>query len=136
MRPLPVLFSLLALSFAPLDPARAQDCPDESQMGLNHCVGIAYKKTDAKLNAVYGQIIARLKDNAATKAKLVAAQKAWIAFRDAECKFLSSSVEGGSIYPMVVTQCLDTLEQKRIAELEPLLTCEEGDMSCPILPAP
>jgi uncharacterized protein YecT (DUF1311 family) len=136
MRATTLGLGLFALSFAPLAPAHAPNCPDPSQMGLNHCVGITYKKTDARLNAVYGQIIARLKDNAATKAKLVAAQKAWIAFRDAECTFRSSSVEGGSIYPMVVTQCLDGLTQKRIAELEPLLTCEEGDMSCPVPSAP
>lgn len=136
MRALPVLFSLLALSFAALGSARAQDCPDQSQMGLDQCAGAAYKKTDTKLNAVYGQIVARLKGDADTKAKLVTAQKAWIAFRDIECKFLASSAEGGSIYPMLVTQCLDGLAQKRIEELGALLTCEEGDMSCPVPAAP
>ena len=136
MRVITLGLSLLVLGFASLAPASAQDCADQSQMGLDQCAGAAYKKTDAKLNKVYGQIVARLKGDVDTKARLVTTQKAWIAFRDAECKFLAGNAEGGSIYPMLITQCLDGLAQKRIEELEPLLVCEEGDMSCPVPPAP
>jgi len=132
------LFRLLPLVLlAPLaGPAGAQDCADPSQMGLDECAGAVYKQTDTKLNAVYGQIVARLGKDTDTKAKLVKAQKAWIGFRDAECTFRASSVEGGSIYPMTVTLCLDAVTTARVAELEKLLTCEEGDTSCPVPPAP
>lgn len=136
MRALIFGLGVIALGLAPPAPARAQDCADQTQMGLDQCAGAAYKKTDAQLNTIYRQITARLKDDADTKARLVAAQKAWIGFRDATCKFLAGNAEGGSIYPMLVTQCLDDLTQKRVAALEPLLTCEEGDMSCPVPPAP
>ena len=136
MRAMTLGLSLLALSFVPLAPARAQECADQTQMGLDQCASAAYKKTDAKLNAVYRQIVARLAGDADTKARLVTAQKAWIAFRDAECKFRAGNAEGGSIYPMLVIQCRDALEQKRIEELSAQLECEEGDLSCPVPAAP
>ena len=51
------------------------------------CYGNAYKRADAELNILYRQITARLKDDKATAKLLVAAQRAWVAFRDAECNF-------------------------------------------------
>ena len=58
--------------------------PDPSRYGN------AYKKADAELNVLYRQITARLKDDKATTELLVAAQRAWVAFRDAECAFSAS----------------------------------------------
>jgi uncharacterized protein YecT (DUF1311 family) len=54
-------------------------------------------KADAALNAAYKEIIRPLKGDAATTQLLVAAQKAWIAYRDAECDFSSSANIGGAI---------------------------------------
>lgn len=136
MRVLIYGLGVIALGLAPLGPAHAQDCADQTQMGLDQCAGAAYKKTDAKLNAVYRQIVTRLANDADTKARLVTAQKAWIGFRDAECKFVAGNAEGGSIYPMLVTQCRDALSQKRIEELSAQLDCQEGDLSCPVPAAP
>jgi uncharacterized protein YecT (DUF1311 family) len=123
-----------ALLFAAL-PAAAQDCPDESQAGLNQCAADAYKKADAALNAAYKQVMARLKDSEDAAKSLVAAQRAWIGYRDAECDFMSSGVEGGSARPMIAAQCLEQLTTQRADELKALLNCEEGDLSCPV-PAP
>ncbi|HMG50827.1 MAG TPA: lysozyme inhibitor LprI family protein [Inquilinus sp.] len=116
-------------------PAAAQDCPDQSQDGLSRCADTAYKQADAALNATYKQIIERLKDDADTTKSLVAAQRAWIAYRDAECDFITSGAAGGTIRPMLQTMCLEQVTTKRVDELKPLLECEEGDLSCPV-PAP
>jgi uncharacterized protein YecT (DUF1311 family) len=113
-------------------PAAAQDCPDQSQSGLTQCAASAYKKTDAALNATYKQIMGRLKGDEATAKSLVTAQRAWIAYRDAECDFLTSGAAGGTIQPMLVAQCLDTLTSQRVDDLKALLNCEEGDLSCPV----
>src|SRR5476651_1705574 len=67
--------------------ARAAECADQTQNGLNACADAAYRKADAALNVAYKDIIARLKGDAATTKLLVAAQKAWIGYRDAECDF-------------------------------------------------
>jgi uncharacterized protein YecT (DUF1311 family) len=120
-----------AVLLAALPAAAQQDCPDDSQAGLNQCAGDAYKKADAALNAAYKQVMARLNSEATAKS-LVAAQRAWIAYRDAECDFISSGVEGGSARPMIVAQCLEQLTSQRADDLKALLSCEEGDLSCPV----
>lgn len=121
-----------AILLAALPAMAQQDCPDDSQAGLNQCAGDAYKKADAALNATYKQVMARLKDSEAAAKSLVAAQRAWIAYRDAECDFMSSGVEGGSARPMIVAQCLEQLTTQRADDLKALLNCEEGDLSCPV----
>jgi len=80
--------------------------------------------------------VARLKGDAATSKLLLKAQKAWLAFRDAECTFQTSAAQGGSIQPMLQAYCLDDLTVKRTVALKSYLACEEGDMSCPVPAAP
>lgn len=114
-------------------PAFADDCDGaESQSDMTACYGDAFKAADKALNATYGKIAHRLRDDPDTKKLLVAAERAWVAFRDAECAFSASGAEGGSIYPMTASMCLTDLTEARTAQLEPFLHCEEGDTSCPV----
>jgi uncharacterized protein YecT (DUF1311 family) len=92
----------------------------------------AFKRSDKKLNELYRQIEGRLKDDADTKKLLVAAQRAWVGFRDAECTFATSESAGGSVYPTLVASCKDALTQSRVKQFEAYLKCEEGDLSCPV----
>jgi uncharacterized protein YecT (DUF1311 family) len=112
------------------------DRNDQSQAGMDICAGADFQVADAKLNADYEEIIKRLSDDADARKLLQASQRAWIAFRDAECKFSSSGVEGGSAYPMVYAMCLRGLTDERVVQLGAYLKCEEGDMSCPVPAAP
>jgi uncharacterized protein YecT (DUF1311 family) len=113
--------------------AHAKECTDSSnQHELTVCADQAYKKTDAALNDLYGQIKTRLKGDDATAKLLAASQRAWIAFRDAECTFATSSTAQGTIHPMLRLQCLDALTAKRIEDFKVYLKCEEGDLSCPV----
>jgi uncharacterized protein YecT (DUF1311 family) len=102
------------------------------QATMNECADKAFKAADADLNKLYKEIRNRLKDDADTAKLLVSAQKAWIAYRDAECVFTSAASAGGSIYPMIVSQCRDGITRKRIKDFKGYLSCEEGDMSCPV----
>jgi uncharacterized protein YecT (DUF1311 family) len=99
---------------------------------LKQCVHDAYTKSDAELNKLFQQIKSRLEDNADIAKLLVPAQRAWIAYRDAECDFSSSAVEGGSIYPVIATTCRDKLTQRRIEDFKSYLSCDEGDLACPV----
>lgn len=113
--------------------AWADDCANASdQATMNECAGKALKASDGELNTLYKQIAARLKDDQDKTRLLVAAQKAWIAFRDAECDFSAAGVTGGSVYPMIVLQCRDGLTQNRVKDFKTYLSCEEGDLSCPV----
>jgi uncharacterized protein YecT (DUF1311 family) len=113
-------------------PAYADDCPYQTQSGLNRCAEDVYKKADEALNAAYKEITRRLKDDAETARLLTAAQKAWIAFRDAECTFANAENAGGSIYPMVYAGCLSRLTKARTKELESYLKCEDDALGCPV----
>jgi uncharacterized protein YecT (DUF1311 family) len=92
----------------------------------------AFKAADGELNTLYKNIERRLKDDRDTTQSLIAAQRAWIAFRDAECKFRASGVQGGSAYPMIYSQCLADLTKSRAGDFKRLLACQEGDLSCPV----
>lgn len=127
-----LLLALTPFLFTPLAHA-AVDCANASdQATMNQCAGQDFKAADKELNTVYQQIIGRLKDNTDGKKLLVSAQRAWLGFRDAECKFSSSGVTGGSVYPWVYSSCLTGVTKLRVESLKQYLKCEEGDMSCPV----
>jgi len=121
----PFLFTSVA--HAAVDCANASD-----QSTMNQCAGQEYKAADKQLNAVYQQITTRLKDNAESKKLLVSAQRAWIGFRDAECTFSASGVAGGSVYPLIYSNCMTSVTKVRTEALKQYLKCEEGDLSCPV----
>ncbi len=115
--------------------ALASDCSDTStQTEMNTCAADAFQKADAALNSRYKEISRRLADSPEARKALVTAQRAWIQYRDAECAFRASGVAGGSIAPMIEAQCLGTLTDARLADFEAMLSCEEGDLSCPVPP--
>lgn len=115
--------------------ALADDCAgDGTQSALNMCADDAFKAADATLNARYAEILARLEGNAELTERLRAAQRAWVAFRDAECDFATAAVEGGSIYPMVAAECAQGLTEERIKAFDVFLSCKEGDLTCPVPP--
>ncbi|CAB3890863.1 hypothetical protein LMG26858_03722 [Achromobacter anxifer] len=128
-----IMAAALALTASAQAQAQPLDCGNaatQTDMGL--CADQAYRKSDADLNAAYKEVTARLKHDKDASAKLQAAQKAWLFFRDAECAFASGGTTGGTAYPMVLSLCLDKLTQARTKELRAYLKCEEGDMSCPV----
>ncbi|OIS90806.1 lysozyme inhibitor LprI family protein [Brucella cytisi] len=110
-----------------------ESCGDKTnQTDMNICAAESLKKSDAEMNKVYKEIEGRLKNDADTTKLLVATQKAWIAFRDAECDFQSSTVKGGTAYPFVNSSCHDDMTQSRTKDLKAYLKCDEGDLDCPV----
>ena len=115
--------------------ADAKDCSNApTQTEMNACANDAFKSSDAELNAVYGQIKKRLKNDLDATKLLVAAQRAWIGFRDAECTFSASASAGGSVQPMILSGCQERLTRARVSDLRSYLNCEEGDLACPVPP--
>ena len=99
---------------------------------MNQCAAKENKAADNELNRLYKQITARLKDNPEAKKMLVKAQRAWIGFRDAECEFSASGVEGGSVYPLIYDNCITAQTKARVEAFKTYLKCKEGDLSCPV----
>ena len=95
-------------------------CPgSRTQAELNLCASRAFQKADAELNKLYQQL---LKDaGAGERAKLRAAQLAWIKFRDAHCEYEAFGNTGGSIYPMVYGFCLAEVTEERAKQFRDTL---------------
>jgi len=113
--------------------ALADECASAStQLDLNTCAAKQYEAADKKLNQTYQAAFKRAPEP--QRELLKKAQQAWIALRDADCKFIGSGTEGGSVQPMIVSQCLTEKTAEREAFLASLMQCEEGDLSCPLPP--
>ena len=127
-RVLPALALLLSSGYA-----LADECDNAStQADLNACSAAQYQAADKKLNQTWQDVLKRAQP--AQRDLLKKAQSAWLTLRDADCAFISSSTEGGSVQPMVNNQCLTDKTNEREAFLASLLQCEEGDLSCPLPP--
>ena len=95
----------------------------QTQSEMNICASIAYQNADRKLNQVYRQLLPKL--SASRKQKLISAQQAWIKFRDSSCEFETSAYEGGSIAPMIYSNCLADVTEQGTKDLQRYL--EDSD---------
>jgi uncharacterized protein YecT (DUF1311 family) len=108
---------LLAGAPAQADDADGIDCNNAmAQNDMNICADKDYRKADAALNRTYKDTLKG--QDAHTTDLLRKAQRAWIAFRDAECVYQNVENEGGSIYPMVYAGCLTRLTKLRTQQLK------------------
>jgi uncharacterized protein YecT (DUF1311 family) len=109
---------LLAGAPARADDADGIDCNNAmAQNDMNICADKDYRQADAALNRTYKETLKG--EDAHTADLLRKAQRAWIAFRDAECVYQNAENEGGSIYPMVYAGCLTRLTKLRTQQLKP-----------------
>ena len=98
---------LAAVALIPNDALAA--CPGNTQMEMNQCAANEYRSADKELNSFYSKL---------EKSKeLVSAERAWIAYRDAECAYQVKAVEGGSMAPLVQASCLADLTKQRLKQL-------------------
>ncbi|MGO3843685.1 MAG: lysozyme inhibitor LprI family protein [Alcaligenes pakistanensis] len=120
---------------ASISSVQAADCDSlTDQSAINQCVNNEYKSTDAELNKLYKEISTRLKDDGDNLKALRNAQRAWVSFRDAECDFAAFKTQGGSVHPMLITSCRNELTQTRVKDFKTYLSCQEGDLGCPVPP--
>jgi uncharacterized protein YecT (DUF1311 family) len=98
--------------------------PDGNQMEMNQCAADDYAAADKKLNATWKKLMAKFEGDKTATAKLKAAQKAWIAFRDAEIAAQFACDDGdvrvcwGSMYPMLVNGELQAMTETRTERLQ------------------
>ena len=103
----------------------------EAQQDMNFCANSDFQRADVDLNREYRAAIAaaqvgdreidrRYDQQPTGEAMLRAAQRAWVAFRDAQCAFeANGEARGGSMEPMLYDGCRTQLTRARIAQLRP-----------------
>jgi uncharacterized protein YecT (DUF1311 family) len=116
---------------APGHHALAAGCgADASQTDLTICADQAARRADASLNDVYKRLMAKIEP--ADQARLQEAERAWLAFRDKECTFLTGGGpnQQGTIWPMMYSKCIAAITQERVRDLTPQLKCPSWNMEC------
>lgn len=103
----------LALFAAPVDAQTAAECIDPQQQQLmNACAAKEYDEADKALNRAW-KPAKQFGDNIGVGEDLLAAQRAWLAYRDLECDVQASLFEGGSLQPLIRLGCLTDLTTER-----------------------
>ncbi|KQS52914.1 hypothetical protein ASG17_15025 [Brevundimonas sp. Leaf363] len=124
--PRPLAFALAALAAGC---AVSTGVSAQTQQSLNAAAAQDAQQADSALNTQYRATMNGL--SPASQTLLRGAQRAWITFRDQQCRYESSAVRGGSAYPMVQSGCVARMTTERTAELRRLAQCREGDLACP-----
>jgi uncharacterized protein YecT (DUF1311 family) len=131
MRRLPIAIATIALFCAATDPLAAADPPlncasPRSTPEFNLCPEGVFQKADDKLNAAFTKALDFIRtvdsekpyDAASWEQALRASQRAWLAFRDTDCKGLTPmSWTGGTGTTVAVLECMTTKTSIRTKEL-------------------
>ncbi len=116
------LVILTASLFVICGPANSDECSNaQTQFQINNCTAVAFQKADDELNAVWAQVrqtFAKDGYGKRSKAELLKSQRAWIAYRKAECDgSVGQDWEGGTGRPMAVNLCGTELTKQRTKRL-------------------
>jgi len=114
----------------------SQPCGDyDTQSEMNLCAHDEAADADAKLNETYSQLIAKLKGDAFARSKVVASERAWLAYRGADLAAAwpirpgeSPTVAYGSVHPLCYYKALTAMTNDRTSELQRWMTSQEGDI--------
>jgi uncharacterized protein YecT (DUF1311 family) len=95
----------------------------QTQTDMNESAYKAFQREDAKLNALYVKLLhsynPKDEDEGRTYKKIIAAEKAWITYRDAQADMdASMEAEGGSVYPTVFSNACASLTDERIKSIK------------------
>lgn len=107
------------------EPTHRPRCTASSTVEFARCVSAALDRADGELNAAYQQALQRIRrsddpfaDKTQWEAGLRAAQRAWIAWRDADCKgLLPFEWGGGTGTNAAVMECQFSRTVERTTEL-------------------
>ncbi len=112
--------------------ATSAACYDpRTQVEMNLCARKDYEETDADLNLQWRKSVALMKERDMSagaptdkrptySAALLDAQRAWLRFRDAECRVQGYTMRGGSAEPLAINGCLKDVTKARIQQLKDL----------------
>ena len=120
---------LMANSFPCLaqNSAEYRACTEKAktQVGMNACANKEAARADAELNEVFRELLSKAASQPGAVEKIKAAEKAWIAYRDAYIDAMypakDKQTEYGSTYPMEADLLRAKLTQQQVAGLNEML---------------
>jgi uncharacterized protein YecT (DUF1311 family) len=129
MRTLKVVLSmaLTASSSLAQDSHQLRICNGKAktQTEMNACAKDEAARVDAELNDIYRTLLTKTSSEPEAVAKIKAAERAWIAYRDAYLDAMypaeNKQAEYGSVYPMEVDLLRAQLTRQHVAAVSQLL---------------
>ena len=97
-----------------------QTCNQQTTVDIEQCLGRLTKAWDQRLNSAYQKL---LKDNPEAD-KLRAAQRLWVQFRDANCRYYGAGE--GTIKRLDAAECMRSTTAHRALELEQTVKGDGG----------
>jgi uncharacterized protein YecT (DUF1311 family) len=85
---------------------------------MRACENSRYQQSDQQMQAVYAQLMKKI--DRLQKEKLRQAQRAWVAFRDANADFLAGAARDGTLAPLIKISALADMTEARTKELQQL----------------
>lgn len=130
---------LFVLLLAICLPMKAQSTPcgsggHETQAEMNQCAIDEFRNADKRLNETYKELLDKLRNNKTALSKVIAAERAWIAFRDADLAARWPLAPGenpqvlGSVHPFCFYEALTEMTNRRTDELRYLSFPLGGDV--------
>ena len=105
-----------------------------SQLQMDRCADYKFKLADARLKRVYEKLMQLMishedapesEYHKKTIQALKGSEATWLSYRDIQCKAAGQLYEGGSMAPMIYSQCLETITTQRVEALKSIY--EEGE---------
>lgn len=88
---------------------------DSSTYGMVSAIDAASSDYDVLLNKYYQKLRSKL--SAGKKAELTKAQKAWLAFRDADTAYAAATMPEGTMYRVVIASMYEERIKQRVIQL-------------------
>jgi len=113
--------------------SQSHACNDKAktQSEMNACASDEAARNDVELNEVYRKLLSQATSQEEAVAKIKAAERAWIAYRDAYMDAMypakNKQAEYGSIYPMEADLLRAKLTQRQVTALKELLQQYGGE---------
>jgi len=144
MNKVPLLLLVFSAAVSSQNPSGAQSpcvAQPTSMMQMRQCADYEYKQSDQRLTKVYDKAMQYMNDDLGRAKKkrdqdqvkyeqavidaLSEAQRAWLTYREVQCKAAAQMYEPGTMAPLAYSNCLKTLTDHRIGDLKSVY--EEGD---------
>ena len=129
-----IILSLMAAAATQSEPG--WNCADPvAQQEMNYCASQEFHDADAELNKRWKITVEQMKQNDRNEQNgddgraghydtLLEAQRAWLKYRDGQCRNEGYKFRGGSMEPFIVALCRTRLTVQRTQELRELENAE------------
>ena len=108
---------LMAMVWGTAAAAQSVKCQSpQTQLDMNICADLRYQAADDRLNSIWSQVKPQM-DAGGLGGLLLDAQRKWLTFRDASCAIERARFDGGSIAPMMFSDCMTRLTEARTESL-------------------